>query len=175
MFPAIGGVLVLAVAGLLGYAASRPGSFRIERSAHLKAPPERIFALLEDFHRWSEWSPWEKLDPALKREYGGPERGPGATYHWIGNKQVGEGRMEITGASAPGELTIQLDFIRPFEAHNTTVFTLRPEGDGTHVSWAMNGNSPYMMKVMGVFMDMDRMVGKDFEKGLANLRAAVAG
>ena len=173
MLPAIGAVVVVAVAGVLGYAASRPNAFRVERSRVIKATPERIYALLEDFHRWTEWSPWEKLDPAMQRTFSGPERGVGAGYHWVGNKQVGEGHMEITGASAPSDLTIKLDFLKPWEAHNTTRFALRPEDGGTHLSWTMEGSSPFMFKVMGVFMNMDNLIGKDFEKGLANLAAAL--
>jgi hypothetical protein len=172
MLPLIGGAIGLAIAGVLGVAAARPGQFRIERSTRIKASPDRIYPLLDDFHRWGGWSPWEKLDPDLRRTYSGAERGPGAVYHWVGNKKVGEGQMEITGASAPTELTIKLDFLKPFEAHNITHFTLRPDADATAVTWAMTGTSPYMMKVMGVFVSMDRLVGRDFEAGLANLKAA---
>jgi len=164
-------VLVAAVAGLLGFAARRPDTFRVERSATIAAPASRIFALLDDFHSWSAWSPWEKLDPGMQRTFSGAERGPGAVYAWSGNKKAGQGRMEITESDAPNRLAIQLHFIAPFEAHNTTVFTLVPDGGGTRVNWAMHGNNSFGFKVMGMFMNMDRMVGGDFERGLANLKA----
>jgi carbon monoxide dehydrogenase subunit G len=164
-------VLVLIVALLL-YAATRPDSFRVERSTSIKAPPEKIYALIDDFRGWGAWSPWEKLDPAMKRTYSGAAQGKGAVYEWSGNSQVGSGRMEITGMSAPSQVTIQLDFLKPFEAHNVADFTLEPQGDATHVTWAMHGPSPFMAKLMGVFFNMDKVIGKDFETGLANMKAA---
>jgi hypothetical protein len=160
------------LAAVLILAATRPDTFRLQRSTRISAAPGAIFPLIADFHAWVAWSPWEDLDPALKRTYGGAASGTGAVYEWEGNRQVGKGRMEITGASSPSRITIKLDFIAPFEAHNTAEFTLGPEGDATSVTWAMYGPSPYMMKVMGLFMSMDSMVGKDFEKGLAKLKAA---
>ncbi len=163
---------VVAVAGLLVYAATRPNIFRVERAVSIDATPERIFAFLSDFHNWPTWSPWEKIDPALTRTYSGAESGPGAVYAWSGNKKVGAGQMEIVEASPPTRVAIKLDFVRPFEAHNRVDFKLIPEGQGTRVVWAMHGPSPYIAKVMGVVMNMDRMVGKDFETGLANLKAA---
>lgn len=171
MLGMIGIALGAAAAGVLGFAATRPGSFRIERRARIEAPPERVFALLDDFRRWEGWSPWEKLDPALQRSYGGPASGVGATYGWTGNKQVGEGRMEITESTPPGRLVIKLDFLKPFEAHNTTEFLLQPADGGTTLTWSMVGESPFMMKVMSLFMSMDKMVGRDFEKGLAGIKA----
>ena len=167
----IGGLVVLVVGGLLIYAATRPDRFRIERSAAIKAPPDKIFALINDFHRWPSWSPWEKIDPALKRTYSGPESGRGAAYAWEGNKNIGSGRMEIVESTPASRIAIQLDFFKPFEAHNTAEFTLVPAGDATTVTWAMFGPSPYMSKLMGIFFNMERMVGGQFEQGLANLKS----
>ncbi|TXI48645.1 MAG: polyketide cyclase [Lysobacter sp.] len=164
-------VLVLAIAGVLIYAATKPDSFQVQRSATVAAPPEKVFALIDDFHRWGEWSPWEKLDPAMKRSFGGPDRGVGATYAWEGNSDVGKGRMEIVESNAPGKLTIKLDFIEPFESGNTTEFVLTPKDGGTEVTWTMRGPSPYMTKLMDTVMSMDRMIGRDFETGLANMKA----
>ncbi len=165
------GLLVVVVAALLGYAAIKPDAFRIQRSASLKAAPDKIFALINDFHRWGSWSPWEKLDPALKRTYSGAANGLGTVYEWEGNKKVGKGRMEITESFPPSKVTIKLDFLKPFEAHNTAEFTLDGQGDSTNVTWTMDGRQPYMFKVMSLFFSMDKMVGKDFETGLANLKS----
>ena len=163
-------VVVLA-GGVLLFAASRPDSFRIERSANIKAPPEKVFALVNDFRRWTEWSPWENIDPALKRTYQGAATGKGAAYGWEGDKNVGSGRMEIL-ESTPGSLiTIKLDFLKPFEAHNTAQFKFDRAGDTTTVTWAMFGPSPYLSKLMGLVFDMDKMVGGQFEQGLATLKA----
>lgn len=166
----VGIVLLLAVAAVLIYAATRPDSFRIERSALIQAPPEKIFPQVNDFKAWTAWSPWEKIDPALKRSYSGPASGKGAGYAWEGNKNVGSGSMEITESAAPSKIVLRLDFLKPFEAHNTTEFTFAREGDATRVNWAMHGPSPFVSKLMGVFFNMDRMVGGQFEEGLANLK-----
>ena len=163
-------VALAAVAALLALAATRPDTFTVQRATNA-APAERIFPYLDDFHRWAAWSPWEKLDPELKRTFSGPASGTGAAYAWAGNKQVGEGRMEILESDPPRRLRIQLDFLKPFEAHNTTTFALAPAGDATRLTWTMLGNHNFMSKVMSIFMNMDRMVGADFERGLANLRA----
>jgi carbon monoxide dehydrogenase subunit G len=171
MFFTIGLVVAGAVGALLAYAATRPGTMRVERSATVRATPAQIFPLINDFRRWNSWSPWEKLDPALNRTYSGAAQGRGAVYEWVGNRQVGQGRMEITEAAEPGRITIDLDFIKPFKAHNVTRFELLPEGDSTRVTWTMTGATPYMGKVMGVFVNMDQMIGKDFEKGLHALKA----
>ncbi len=164
-------VIVVAIAAVLALAARRPDSFRIQRETDIKAPPDKVFALIADFHRWTAWSPWEKLDPAMQRTYGGSPSGQGATYAWEGAGKVGAGRMEIVDA-APGRIRIRLDFTKPIEGHNTAEFTLEPHGDLTHVTWAMFGPSPFLSKVMGLFLNMDAMIGKDFEAGLANLKAA---
>jgi hypothetical protein len=169
---AITGIAIVGlVVVLLVFAATRPNSFRIQRAASIKAAPEKIFAFINDFHHWPSWSPWEKLDASMKKTHSGAENGKGAVYEWDGNKQVGKGRMEITEATPPGNVIIKLDFFRPFEAHNTAEFTLEGQGDTTQITWAMHGSMPYMMKVMSLFFSMDSMVGKDFEAGLANLKA----
>ena len=165
-------VLVVVVVAILGYAATRPDTFSVQRSASIKAPPEKIFPLIDDFHRWGVWSPWEKLDPEIKRTYSGPAAGKGSGYAWQGNSKVGEGRMEILDDPAPSKVVIKLDFIKPFEGHNIATFLLVPKGDVTDVTWTMDGPSPFVAKLMGVFMNMDKMIGNDFENGLANMKAA---
>ena len=168
---AIAVVLLIAVAAVLIYAATKPNDFRVARSLAIKAPPDKIFALINDLHGWGAWSPYEKRDPAMKRTFSGAERGTGAVYEWDGNNNVGKGRMEITDTSAPNKIVIKLDFIKPFEGHNVAEFTMAPQGEATNVTWAMHGPSPYIAKLMGTFMNMDRMIGNDFEAGLANLKA----
>ena len=159
------------IAAILIFAATKPDIFRVQRAAGIKAPPEKIFAIINDFKRWDAWSPWEKKDPAMKRTFGATTDGKGAVYAWEGNKDVGQGRMEIADSVAPSKVTLKLDFMKPFEAHNIVEFTLEPKGDVTAVTWAMQGPTPYFAKIIHVFMDMDSMVGKDFETGLANLKA----
>lgn len=171
MIKAIGIVVVLAIVGVLIFAATKPDSFRVQRATSIKAPPERIFPLINEFQRWGAWSPYEKKDPAMKRTLSGPAGGKGAVYAWEGNGDVGQGRMEIADASAPSRVTIRLDFVKPFEAHNIVDFTLEPKGDATSVTWDMRGPMPFISKVITIFVDMDRMVGSDFEAGLANLKA----
>jgi uncharacterized protein YndB with AHSA1/START domain len=163
-------VIAAVVIVVLILAAAKPDVFRIERKIDIKATPEEIFAHLEDFHLWAAWSPWEKLDPAMTRSFSGAPSGKGAGYAWQGNKKVGRGSMEILEAAMPSRLIIKLDFFEPFEAHNTAEFSLAAGGQETTVTWAMFGPSPFMMKVMHVFMNMDKMVGKDFEEGLNNLK-----
>lgn len=164
------GMLVGLVVVVLIIASVKPDTFRIERSLTIAAPPSRVYSLVDDFHHWASWSPWERLDPALKRTFSGAPSGQGAIYEWEGTPKVGTGRMEILQAKAPSELRIQLDFFKPFEAHNTAEFTMQPDGNGTRVTWAMLGPNPFMMKVMKLFMNMERMVGKDFETGLQNMK-----
>ena len=171
MLLTIVGVIVLVVAIVLIVASARPDTFRVERSGTMQAPPEKVFALIEDFHKWPSWSPWEHLDPDMKRTYGGAEKGKGATYAWQGNAKAGEGRMEIVEATSPSRVLIKIDFSKPFEAHNQVDFAIRSEGGAPRVVWSMTGPQAFMMKVMGLFMSMDSMVGKDFEKGLASLKA----
>jgi uncharacterized protein YndB with AHSA1/START domain len=173
LLPTIAAVIAVIIVILLVVASTRPGTFRVERSGVMKAPPERVFALIQDFHKWTSWSPWEDLDPNLKRTYGGAESGKGATYAWEGNAKAGQGSMEILEATAPSRVRIKLDFIKPFPAQNEVDFAITGEGGGTRVVWSMTGPQNFMMKVMGIFMSMDSMVGKDFEKGLTQLKAAV--
>jgi uncharacterized protein YndB with AHSA1/START domain len=165
-------LIVIAVAVVLVLAAMQPDSFRIERTTSINAPPDRIFPLISNFRNWTAWSPWEKIDPALKRTYSGEASGTGAVYAWDGNSKVGQGRMEITDASPPSRVAIKLDFARPMEAHNTVEFTLAPQGGPTDVTWVMHGPQPYLGKIMHLFVNLDRLVGRDFETGLANLKAA---
>jgi uncharacterized protein YndB with AHSA1/START domain len=164
-------VVIVLILGILAFAATKPDTFRVERTVTIKAPPEKIYPLLDDFHNWPTWSPWEKKDPAMKRTHSGPEKGKGALYAWEGNREVGKGRMEIL-ESSPSRVFIKLDFLEPFEGHNTAEFTLEPKGDTTTVRWVMDGPAPFISKVIQVFCSMDRMIGKDFEEGLANMKAA---
>jgi len=154
-------------------ASLQPDSFEVKRSIQLRAPSDKVYPLLVDFQKFGSWSPWEKLDPAMQRTFQGPASGPGAVYAWKGNDQVGEGRMEITAAVPNQSVTIKLDFLTPFESHNTTVYTLQSEGPVTTMTWTMRGPSPFVTKVMTLFISMDSMVGPDFERGLNNLKAVV--
>jgi Polyketide cyclase / dehydrase and lipid transport len=168
----IAAVLAIAIVVTLILASMKPDSFTVRRSAVMQAPAERIFPWINNFQQWTKWSPWENRDPAMKRSFGGPESGKGAVYAWDGNKNVGSGRMEILDASSPSKITIKLDFIKPFEGHNTAEFTFAPQRDtsATNVTWVMQGRSSFMSKVMQVFMNFDTMIGRDFEAGLANLK-----
>jgi hypothetical protein len=168
----IAAAIALAIAVILVLASRKPDTFAVQRSAVMHAPAERIFPLVNNFQQWANWSPWEKRDPAMKRSFSGPESGKGAAYAWDGNKNVGSGRMEIIDASSPSKITIKLDFIKPFEGHNTAEFTFAPERDAsaTNVIWIMQGPSSFMSKVMQVFMNLDAMIGRDFEAGLADLK-----
>jgi uncharacterized protein YndB with AHSA1/START domain len=163
-------VLVVAVAIILILAATKPDSFSIQRVITVQAPPQKIFPLINDFHQWGSWSPYENKDPAMKRSYSGAASGTGAVYAWEGNKNVGSGRMEILDASTPSRIVIKLDFFTPFEGHNTAEFTMLPQGDATNITWLMYGPLPFMGKIMHVFINVDNMIGKDFEAGLANLK-----
>lgn len=164
-------VLAVVVIGILIIASTKPDTFRIERRAVINAPPEKVFALINDFHAWPLWSPWEKRDPNLKRQHSGAPAGKGAIYAWEGNRNVGKGQMEIIESTHSSRVLIKLDFFVPFEAHNTADITLSPKAGGTEVVWAMYGPSLFMSKVMTTFFDMDKMVGKDFEEGFANMKA----
>ena len=166
----VGAGLAVAVAAVLIYTATRPDTFRVARSAAVAAPPERIYPLIADMRGWTAWSPYEAKDPAMKRSYEGAASGKGAVYAWDGNRNVGKGRMEVIAVSQPSRITIALDMISPMEAHNVVDFTLEPKGAATEVTWAMRGESPYIAKLIGVFLNMDEMIGKDFEAGLANLK-----
>jgi hypothetical protein len=166
--------VLIAVTGVLAYALTWPDHFRLERSTVIAAPPETIRPLIADFRAWRDWSPWEGKDPAMKRNLTGAAAGVGAVYGWEGNGQVGTGRMEIV-EDAPRRVAIKLDFLKPFEAHNLTEFTLAPEGARTRVTWAMSGPQPFIAKLMSVVFSMERIVGPDFEAGLAALKRRAEG
>ena len=172
MFKIIGLIVALVIAGVLILAATRPDTFRVQRATTIQAPPQKVFEFIDDFNRWSVWSPWEKKDPAMKRTFGAATSGKGATYAWEGNKDVGQGSMEIAESAPPSRVAIKLDFVKPFEAHNMVEFTLEPKDEATAVTWSMQGHTPYFAKIIHLFFDMDSMVGKDFEAGLASLKSA---
>jgi uncharacterized protein YndB with AHSA1/START domain len=163
-------VLALAIAIVLVLAATKPATFSVRRVTSISAPAEKIYPLINDFQQWKSWSPYENRDPAMKRSYSGAAAGKGAVYGWEGNKNVGSGRMEILDATQPSKIVIKLDFFSPIEGHNTAEFTMLPQNDGTLVTWLMHGPASFMSKVMQVFMNLDRMIGKDFEAGLVNLK-----
>ena len=163
-------VLAVAIAAVLILAATKPDTLRVQRATSIRAPADKIFPMINDFHQWRGWSPYEDKDPAMQRTYQGPDSGKGAVYAWDGNKNVGSGRMEILEASIPSRITIKLDFFKPFEGHNTAEFTMLPQGDTTNLTWTMTGPAVFMSRVMQVFMNLDRMIGRDFETGLANLK-----
>jgi hypothetical protein len=166
-------VVPVLVVGLVLFVASRPAAYHVERSATIEAAPESLYTRIADFHRWEEWSPWAKLDAAMKIDFSGAEAGPGAVYHWVGNSKVGEGRMTLTDAQPPGRAVIRLEFLKPFASVCTTTFTLAPEGSGTHVTWTMDGRNDFVGKAMCLVMNMDKTVGPDFERGLAGLGRSV--
>ena len=162
--------VVLAVVLFSIVVAMQPDEFTITRSATVDAPPSRVFAEVNDFQRWRAWSPWEKLDPNLKRTYEGPTTGEGAEYAWEGNGNVGAGRMKITKSQPSEQIEIRLEFLRPMAAVNTTVFDFQPKGEGTLVTWTMSGRNSFMGKAFGLLMNMDKMVGGSFEEGLASMK-----
>lgn len=164
-------LLVLLIAGVLIVASMRPNTFRVQRSIDIKAPADKIYPLINDYKHWASWSPYEKVDPAMKRTFRGAPSGKGAIYEWDGNKNVGRGRMEIIDAVPSSKIDIKLDFFSPFEAHNMAEFTMVPKGENTNVTWAMHGPVPFMAKIMHMIFSMDRMVGGQFEQGLANMKA----
>jgi hypothetical protein len=148
-----------------------PASFTVKRSLDIRAPADRLFPHVADFNAWPAWSPYEKRDPAMKRRFSGKPSGVGAVYEWDGNRNVGQGRMEILESTPPSKVRIDLKFMKPFKAHNVAEFTFDPHGRDTTVTWAMRGPTTFMSRVMGLFIDMDKMIGKDFEAGLQNLKA----
>lgn len=161
--------VVAAVLMILIYAATKPDRFHVERSIDIKSPPGKIFALINDFRQWDAWTPYNK-DPAMKKTYGGNAGGMGATYAWEGNKEVGKGDISITESEPSSRIALNLHMIEPFEARNHVVFALRPVGDTTTVSWIMEGSQTYFVKIMDIFFSMDKMIGRDFEAGLARLK-----
>ncbi|WEK49995.1 MAG: SRPBCC family protein [Candidatus Kaistia colombiensis] len=165
-------LLVVAITAVLAYAATRPGSLRVERQARIQAPAATIFPLINDFHRWAEWSPYENIDPTVQRSFDGAPAGKGAVYRWSGDGKAGAGRMEIADTAPPSRIRIRLDFTRPMRASNIAEFTLEPDGDATRVRWTMEGPTSFIGKLFGIFVDMDNMIGRDFATGLANLKMA---
>jgi uncharacterized protein YndB with AHSA1/START domain len=164
------GVLAIGLITLMAVAAGKPATFRIERMTTIAAPADKVYANIDDFHRWSAWQPWETLDPHMSKRFKGPERGQGAVYEWQGNKEVGKGRMTIIEARPNQRVVVRLEFLEPFPADNRAIFTLVPKAGATEVSWAMEGPNSFMGKVISVFVDMDEMLGGDFQRGLANLK-----
>ena len=171
MLKTIALIIAALVAAIFIFAATKPDTFRVERAISINAPAEKIFALINDFHQMSTWSPWEKIDPALQRTYSGAPSGKGAVYEWRGNKDIGEGRMEIVESTPPSKVLLNLHFIKPFEATDMVEFTLTPNGELTAVTQAMYGPSPYLSKLMTIFFSMEKMIGGKYEEGLANLKA----
>ncbi len=170
MLAKILGALAVVVAGLAAVIALQPSDFRVSRTTTIAAPAAVVFAQVNDFHNWTAWSPWAKLDPAMKQTYEGAAAGPGAAYTWVGNREVGEGRMTIV-ESRPGDLVrVKLDFVKPFAGTSVAEFTFRPEGDRTAVTWTMTGEKNFVAKGINLVMNMDRMIGDQFDKGLAAMK-----
>jgi uncharacterized protein YndB with AHSA1/START domain len=165
-------VLVFLIAAVLVLAATKPDTFRIQRSLNMQASPEKIFPFINDFHQWPQWAPQDKEDPAMKRTYSGAESGVGAISDWSGAGDTGRGRMTITESVPTKQIVVQVDWVKPFTVRNINQFTLEPDGTSTRVTWSMQGPNLYVMKLMSVFTNMDRMMGKHFEDGLTNLKAA---
>jgi hypothetical protein len=170
-------LLALAIIAILFFVIiiGRPDEFKVVRSATIAVPPVAVFEQVNDFHKWDDWSPWAKLDPECKNTFGGAPAGKGATFAWDGNKKVGAGRMAITDSQPPNLIRINLEFLRPFKATNTTEFMFKPEGNQTIVTWNMFGKNNFMSKAFGLFVNCDNMIGKDFEKGLAQMKAETEG
>jgi uncharacterized protein YndB with AHSA1/START domain len=171
----LGAVAALVVVFVV-FVATRPAAFRIERSIVVSAPPESAFAHVNDFHKWAAWSPWEKMDPTMKKTFDGAPAGAGAVYSWVGNQKVGEGRMTIEKSEAPSLVGLKLEFFKPWAATNATTFSFVPSDGGTKVTWAMDGaHAGFGAKAFSVVMNMDKLVGKDFERGLASLKTLAEG
>jgi hypothetical protein len=160
-------VIILVVVAII---ATRPAEFKISRSANIGAPADVVFAQVNDFHNWDGWSPWAKLDPAMKTKFEGAQSGTGAMYSWTGNDKVGEGKMTITDSKPTEKVAIKLEFIKPFAATNTATFDIKAAGDKSDVTWSMEGHNNFMAKAFSLFMNMDQLIGKDFEKGLAQMK-----
>ena len=165
-------ILVLLIVAVLVIASTKPDIFTVQRSTDIKATAEKIFPFINDFHRWKAWSPYEDKDPAMEKTFGAVSSGKGATYAWSGDRNVGQGNMEIADTVPPLSVQLNLEFVKPFKCRNTVEFSLKPNGSETRVTWAMQGPVPFPAKVMHVFINMDRMVGRDFEIGLARLKEA---
>lgn len=161
--------LIVVIGLFLIYVASRPSEFRIARSHQIKAPSPVVYGIINDLHQWDRWSPYSKLDPDMKKTYDGPESGPGASYAWNGNSQVGEGKLTITDSKPDEFVKMDLQFTRPFQCQNKVTFVIDPSGSETKVSWIMQGTNTFVGKLFDTLMNMDKMVGSDFEKGLVTL------
>jgi polyketide cyclase/dehydrase/lipid transport protein len=162
--------LVVIVVGLVGVITLQPARYRVSRSTTIAAPAPVVFAQVNDFHKWSAWSPWEKIDPAMKRTYEGPPAGVGASYAWVGTREVGEGRMTIV-ESRPGDLIhVKLEFVKPFAGTSVAEFSFKPDGERTLVTWSMTGDKNFIAKAIHLVMSMDRMIGDQFDKGLATMK-----
>ena len=164
--------LVVIVVGLVGVITLQPARYRVSRSTTIAAPAPVVFAQVNDFHKWSAWSPWEKIDPAMKRTYEGPPAGVGASYAWVGSREVGEGRMTIVESRPSDLIQVKLEFVKPFAATNTAEFTFKPEGDRTAVTWSMSGHNNFISRAVFLFVNMDKALGSEFEKGLASMKSA---
>ena len=164
--------LAVVVVMLVAVVATRPSEFRFARSTTISAPAPAVFAQVNDFHRWEAWNPWAKLDPAMKQAYEGAPAGVGAVYTWAGNHEVGEGRMTVTESRPTDLIRIRLDFLKPFAGTSVAEFTFKPEGDQTAVVWSMTGHNNFIAKALCLFMNMDKMIGGQFEKGLAQMKVA---
>lgn len=166
-------VVLLVIAGVLVYAATQPDESRIERSLKIAAPPQAIFPHLNNPASHRAWSPWEKKDPDMQRSYSGPAAGKGAVYEWRGDSNIGAGRLTVIESTPPTRVVMDLEFLEPMQARNTAEFLLQPADDGTVVTWSMHGKANYLSKLMGLFIDFDDMIGREFENGLADLKALV--
>lgn len=166
-------VIVLAVVVFAAVVSMQPADFKISRTATINAAPEKVFEQVNDFRKWEAWSPWAKIDLAMKTTYSGPATGIGSNYTWVGNDDVGEGKMTITASQPNEHISIDLEFVKPFAAKNVSEFILKPEGDKTVVTWSMSGKNNFAAKAFRLVVDMDKMVGGDFEKGLAQLKSVV--
>ncbi|HEX5056198.1 MAG TPA: SRPBCC family protein [Gammaproteobacteria bacterium] len=169
----IGIAVIVVVVAVLVYASTQPDTFEIHRSTSIKAPPEKIFPFLNDFRQAMLWSPYEKKDPAMKRSFSGPAGGKGSVYEFEGNKDIGAGRLEILDSVADSRVTLRLDMHKPFKGSNIIEYALEPKGETTDMIWSMHGEAPFISRVICLFMNMDNMVGKDFEAGLASLKSLV--
>jgi hypothetical protein len=162
--------LVVIVVGLVAVIALQPAGYRVSRSATIAAPAPMVFAQVNDFHRWTAWSPWEKIDPAMKRTYEGPPAGVGASYTWVGSGEVGEGRMTIVESRPSDLIQVKLEFVKPFAGTSVAEFSFKPDGERTLVTWSMTGDKNFIAKAIHLVMSMDRMIGDQFDKGLAAMK-----
>jgi uncharacterized protein YndB with AHSA1/START domain len=168
-------IVIALIAALVIFVSNRPTDFNISRQVQIAAPTDKVYPLIADFRAWANWSPYEKRDPTMKKTYSGAASGLGAIYEWDGDNQVGSGRMEVIEAAAPSKLVLDLQFFKPMKGHNQAVFTVAPENGGSQVTWAMVGKYGFMAKLMGLFMNMDKMIGTDFAAGLADLKKLAEG